>query len=217
MRSLLDHLKSRAAAVVEEVIPKVVKPGDVQKVLQNLLRERVPVRDLETIMETLGDFGGRTNDTDLLTEHVRVALARTICRQHVDESDRLPCLMLEAGLEELIAGHVESSGGDGHSINTMPPATAQRIGQEIAQEAAALTRDGRPPVVLCAPSVRGAVRKLLEPVAPHVAVLSLAEVVGDVTPDVVGVVGDDPGDDGSMDGPITEDRTVEDGYEPANV
>jgi flagellar biosynthesis protein FlhA len=221
VRSLLDHLKLHAAAVVEEVVPKLVKPGDVQKVLQSLLRERVPVRDLETIMETLGDHGGRTNDTDVLTEHVRVALARTICRQHVDdENDRLPCLMLEAGLEELIAGHVESSGGAGgaHSINTMPPATAQRIGQEIAQEAVALSRDGRPPVVLCAPAVRSAVRKLLEPVNPHIAVLSLAEVVSDVTPDVVGVVGDEPGDDRPTDGPmITSDREVEDGYEPANV
>jgi flagellar biosynthesis protein FlhA len=234
VRSLLDHLKQRAAAVVEEVVPKVVKPGDVQKVLQNLLRERVPVRDLETIMETLGDFGSRTNDTDVLTEHVRVALARSICRQHVDEGDRLPCLMLEAGLEELIAGHVENSGaggGDGISINTMPPATAQRIGQEIAQEAAALTRDGRPPVVLCAPAVRSAVRKLLEPVNPRLAVLSLAEVVSDVTPDVVGVaggaeaagLGDDSGDDdgphdGSDSGSMNdEDPTVEDGYESANV
>ncbi len=228
VRSLLDHLKSKAAAVVEEVVPKVVKPGDVQKVLQNLLRERVPVRDLETIMETLGDWGGRTNDTEILTEHVRVALARPICRQHVDADDRLPCLMLEAGLEELIAGHVERS-ENANSINTMPPATAQRIGQEIAGEAVAHTRDGRPPVVLCAPGVRGAVRKLLEPIAPHVAVLSLAEVVSDVTPDVVGVVGDasgdasgdDPGDDdGLMNGPLTEDREVrevEDGYEPANV
>jgi len=67
------------------------------------------VRDLETILETLGDFAPRTNDTDLLTEQVRIALARTICRQHVDANDRLPCLMLEAGLEELIAGHVEQS------------------------------------------------------------------------------------------------------------
>ena len=196
----------------------MVKPGDVQKVLQHLLRERVPVRDLETILETLGDFGGRTNDCEIQSEQVRVALARTICRQHVDENDRLPCLMLEAGLEELIAGHVEQSestggGGGAGSINTMPPATAQRIGQEIAQQAGALTRDGRPPVVLCAPAVRSAVKKLLEPVAPHVAVLSLAEVVSDVTPDVVGVVGDDPGDDEVS----TRDRMVEDGYESANV
>jgi len=101
-------------------------------------------------------------------------------------------------------------------INTMPPATAQRIGQEIAQEAAAFTQDGRPPVVLCAPAVRSAVRKLLEPVAPHVAVLSLAEVVGDVTPDVIGVVGDEAGvDDRGLQGP--GDHMIEDGYEPANV
>jgi flagellar biosynthesis protein FlhA len=242
VRSLLDNLKSRAAAVVEEVVPHLVRPGDVQKVLQNLLRERVPVRDLETILETLGDYASRTKDTELLTEHVRVALARTICRQYVDEHDRLQCLMLEAGLEELIAGHVEHSEGAGAgdgSINTMPPATVQRIGQAIAQEATVHARDGRPPVVLCAPAVRSAVRKLLEPVAPLVAVLSLAEVVGDVAPEVVGVVGDESGDD-SGDGVDDsddglggglgddlggsgnnmgnfDDRRVEDGYESANV
>jgi flagellar biosynthesis protein FlhA len=225
VRNLLDNLKSRgAAAVVEEVVPKLAKPGEVQRVLQNLLRERVPVRDLETILETLGDYAIRTSDTELLTEHVRVALARTICRQYVDDHDRLHCLMLEAHLEELIAGHVERTDGGGGAINTMPPGTAQRIGEEMAQEAAAHTEDGHPPVVLCAPAVRSAVRKLLEPIAPHVAVLSLSEVVGDVTPQVVGVVsvgevsGDHHGDHvdhglGNQPG----QSLVEDGYESANV
>jgi flagellar biosynthesis protein FlhA len=240
VRSLLENLKSRAGAVVEEVVPNQIKPGELQRVLQNLLRERVPIRDLETILETVGDCAGRTHDTELLSEHARVALGRTICRQYVDEHDRLRCLMLEPELEELIAGHVEQSeassthggahgahgtghgashagGGYGGAINTMPPATAQRIGQELADAAMQYSRGGVPPVVLCAPVVRSTVRKLIEPAAAHVAVLSLAEVVGDVTPEVVGVVGDmtgerdveDPGSDG--------DLPVEDGYESSNV
>jgi flagellar biosynthesis protein FlhA len=205
----------------------------------------VPVRDLETILETLGDHSARTKDADLLTEHVRVALARAICRQWVDENDRLPCLMLEAGLEEMIAGHVESSavaaavglaggsaaaggasgaggagsagslssggGGGGGAINAMPPATQQRIGHEIARYATALARDGRPPVVLCTPQVRSAVRKLVEPVAPQVAVLSLSEVVADVTPDVIGVVGDEgAGEEAGLgdDGIVVEDGRI---------
>ena len=231
VRSLLDNLKTRAAAVVEEVVPNQIKPGELKRVLQNLLRERVPIRDLETVLETVGDYAGRTRDTDLLSEYARVALGRTICRQYVDEHDRLPCLMLEAGLEELIAGHVEQSdSGVGHApghdgaINTMPPATAQRIAHELCDAAAQFARGGVPPVVLCAPVVRAAVRKLLEPLAPHVAVLSLAEVVGDVTPQVVGVVGDANGGDANGRDANGEqivgdhgDQAVEDGYESSNV
>ncbi len=133
VKGLLDHLKLTAPAVVDEVIPQHIKPGELQKVLQNLLRERVPVRDLETILETLGDYASRTKDIDLLTEYVRVALGRTICKQHVDETDRLACLVLSDSLAELIAGHQEQT--DRGTAHTMPPATGQRIAQEVAEMA----------------------------------------------------------------------------------
>jgi flagellar biosynthesis protein FlhA len=89
VKNLLDNLKGRAAAVVEEVIPTQIKPGELQRVCQNLLRERVPIRDMETILETLGDYAGRTKDLEVLTEYVRNALSRAICKQYVDEVDRL--------------------------------------------------------------------------------------------------------------------------------
>ena len=73
VKNLLDNLKARVPALIEEVIPTQVKPGELQKVMQNLLRERVPVRDLETILETLGDFASRTKDLEVLTEYVRIA------------------------------------------------------------------------------------------------------------------------------------------------
>src|SRR5213075_3189490 len=100
-------------AVVEEVIPTQVKPGELQKVMQNLLRERVPVRDLETILETLGDFSTRTKDLV-----VRTALVRTICKQYVDEADRLWCVTIDPSLEELINGHLDRS--ERGTTNTMP-------------------------------------------------------------------------------------------------
>ena len=109
VKNLLDNLKARVPALVEEVMPTQVKPGELQKVMQNLLRERVPVRDLETILETLGDFSSRTKDLEVLTEYVRNALARTICKQYVDDQDRLWCLTLDPALEELINGHLERS------------------------------------------------------------------------------------------------------------
>mgnify|MGYP005844551011 FL=1 len=174
-------------ALLEEVVPTQVKPGELQKVMQNLLRERVPVRDLETILETLGDFAPRTKDLEVLTEYVRNALARAICRQYVDENDRLWCVTLDPALEDLIAGHIERS--ERGSTNTMPPKTAQQIAQQIAAKVSQLTQSGRQAVVLCGPQVRQAVRRMIEGSLPHVAVLAYNEVVGEVTVEAVALVG----------------------------
>ncbi len=111
LRRLVEGLKERVPALVDEVVPAIVKHGEVQKVLQLLLRERVPVRDLETILETLGDYGSRTKDPEVLAEYCRNALARTICKQHVDEEDRLHCVTLDPALEDAIAGHLQRDDG----------------------------------------------------------------------------------------------------------
>jgi flagellar biosynthesis protein FlhA len=187
VKNLLDNLKARVPALVEEVIPTQIKPGELQRVCQNLLRERVPVRDLETIVETLGDFATRTKDLDVLTEYVRNAMARTICKQYVDDKDRLWCLTLDPALEDLINGHLERS--ERGITNTMPPATAQQIVQQISAKATELTQTGRSAVILCGPLVRSAVRKMTEASLPHVAVLSYNEVVPDVTVEAIGLVG----------------------------
>ncbi len=188
VKGLLDNLRSRAAALVDEVVPNQVKPGELQKVLQNLLKERVPIRDLETILETVGDYAARTKDADLLTEYARVALGRAICKQHVDDSNRLACVALSNDLEKLISGHIEH-GDDGGIVLAIPPIASQEIARDIADAAAQHERDGRFPVVLCSPAIRVAVRRILEPAAAHIAVLSLAEITADVLPDIIGVVG----------------------------
>jgi flagellar biosynthesis protein FlhA len=186
-KNLIDNLKARVPALVEELIPTVVKPGELQKVMQNLLRERVPVRDLETILETVGDYAGRTKDLDVLTEYARNALARTICNQYVDDQDKLHCLTLDPALEELINGHLDR--GERGTTNTMPPATAQQVVSLVAAKAADLTVAGRSAVVLCGPQVRSAVRRMVEASLPHVAVLAYNEVVPEVSVDAVGMVG----------------------------
>ncbi len=186
-KNLVDNLKLRVPALVEEVVPTLIKPGELQRVCQNLLRERVPVRDLETILETLGDYSSRTKDLDVLTEYVRNALARTICKQYVDDSDRLWCLTLDPTLEDLINGHLERS--DRGTTNTMPPATSQQIVQQIAAKATELTQTGRSAVLLCSPQVRSAVRKMIEVSLPHIAVLAYNEVVPEVAVEAVGLVG----------------------------
>ncbi len=187
VKNLIDNLKARVPALVEEVIPTVVKPGELQKVMQNLLRERVPVRDLETIIETLGDFATRTKDLDVLTEYVRNALSRTICKQYVDDSDRLWCLTLDPALEELINSHLERS--DRGTTNTMPPQTQQQVVHQINEKAGELTQTGRSAVILCSPQIRGAVRRMIESSLPQVAVLAYNEIVPEVTVEAVGLVG----------------------------
>jgi flagellar biosynthesis protein FlhA len=187
VKNLLDHLKTRLPAVIEEVIPAQIKPGELQKVMQNLLRERVPVRDLEAILETLGDYAGRTKDLEILSEYVRHALARTICKQYVDDKDRLFCVTLDPNLEDLINGHIERS--DRGSTNTMPPQTAQQIVSQIAAKTKELSDTGRSAAILCSPNIRLALRRMIEPSLPHVAVLAYNEVVPEVTVEAVGLVG----------------------------
>ncbi len=187
LKNLVDNLKTRFPALVEEVLPAQVKPGELQKVMQNLLRERVPVRDLETIVETLGDYSSRTKDIEVLSEYVRNALARTICKQYVDERDRLWCLTLDPTLEELINGHLERS--ERGTTNTMPPQTAQQITKQISAKMNELTQAGRNAVLLCTPQIRLAVRRMIETALPQVAVLAYNELASDVSVEAIGLVG----------------------------
>ena len=187
VKNLVENLKTRLPALVEEVIPTQVKPGELQKVMQNLLRERVPVRDLETILETLGDWSTRTKDLDVLTEYVRNALSRTICKQYVDEKDRLWCLTLDPGLEDLINGHLERN--ERGTTNTMPPQTAQQIVQQISTKMNELTQSGRSAVLLCTPQIRHAVRRMIEAALPQVAVLAYNELASDISVEAIGLVG----------------------------
>ena len=186
VKNLVENLKARVPALIEEVIPTQVKPGELQKVMQNLLRERVPVRDLETILETMGDFASRTKDLEVLTEYVRNALARTICKQYVDDRDRLWCLTFEPALEDLINGHLDR--GERGTTNTMSAQTTQQLVQQISTKVAELTQAGRSAVLLCSPQIRSAVRRMIESGLPQVAVLAYNEVVPQVAVEAIGMI-----------------------------
>ncbi|HUB24577.1 MAG TPA: flagellar biosynthesis protein FlhA [Tepidisphaeraceae bacterium] len=187
VKNLLDNLKTRLPALVEEVIPAQVKPGELQKVMQNLLRERVPVRDLETILETLGDYASRTKDLEILSEYARHSLARAICKQYVDEKDKLWCVTLDPALEDLINGHIERT--ERGSNNTMPPQTAQQIVGHISTKTQEIQQTGKTPVILCGPNVRLAVRRMCEGSMPQLAVLAYNEIVPEASVEAVGIVG----------------------------
>jgi flagellar biosynthesis protein FlhA len=165
----------------------VVKPGELQKVLQNLLRERVPIRDLETIVETLADWGGKTKDLDVLTEYVRNALRRTICQQYAAPAGggaaggagsgkpRIVCITLDPALEDQINAYIDR-GPHGTSVS-MPARVAAKLSEAMVKGLGAVTAAGHPPVVIASPQVRAVVRQMLEAGVPSVAVLGYNEIV----------------------------------------
>ncbi len=167
--------------------PTQIKPGELQKILQNLLRERVPVRDLETILETLGEWAGKTKDIDVLTEAVRHGLARTICNQYRDESSVIHCVTVDPQLEDTINSYIERN--ERGSFLTLPPQLARQVAESIAANVNKLMQQGFTGVVLCSPQVRAFVRKLIEQSLPAVAVLSFNEIVKGINVESVGIVG----------------------------
>ncbi len=174
---LLDHLKERSPKLVEEVIPSVLKPGEVQRVLQSLLRERVPVRDFEAILEAIADIAPRTRDPEILTEYARNAISRTLCHQHKGDDGRLHCITLEPSVEQMIAKALERS--EHGTTLTLPPKMQSRIVAAITAEVEKATTAlrGRNPVLLVPPQIRLWVRRMLEVRLPVVSVLSFNEVV----------------------------------------
>ncbi len=185
---LLDTVKERSPKLIEEIIPQVIKPGEVQKVLQLLLRERVPVRDLETILETLGDWAPRTKDPDVLVEYVRAALARTICELYRNANGGVACITLDPVLEETIAAHLETN--ERGTFWAMPPNLQNRIAESIRSEIERVipSMEGQTPIVLCAPRIRLWVRRMMEGSLPHVPVLSYNEIVRGVGIETRGMV-----------------------------
>jgi len=174
---LIDHLKEHAPKLVDEVVGEVLKPGEIQRVLQSLLRERVPIRDLETILETIGDFASRTKDPEILTEYARNALSRTLCHQNKGDDGRIHCVTLDPSLEELMAKSLHRS--EQGTTLTMPPPLQTRMVEAIQAEVdkATPSAGGRPPVILCPPQIRYWIRKMIEVRMPSVAVMSYNEVV----------------------------------------
>jgi flagellar biosynthesis protein FlhA len=183
---LLTALKEKAPALVGEVVPEVMKAGEIQKILQNLLRERVSIRDLETILETLGDHAGKIKDPEILTEYVRNALGRTICQQHRANDGKIHAVTLDPSLEDFISNAIEHT--DRGSYLSLSPEMAGGIIGQVAAKIEVLVSQGYPPVVLCAPQVRLQVRRMLEGRIPQVAVLSYNEIVKEVPVESHGTV-----------------------------
>lgn len=186
VQTLIDNVKKTHPTVVEELIPGILTVGEIQKVLANLLRERVPVRDLVTIMETLADYGRVTKDPDMLTEYVRQALSRIIARQFIDNNDTIYVITLDPKVEQMIRDSVQHT--EHGSYVAMDPEKAQILFSTLGQVVENVSERGYQPVILCAPVVRIYFKKLTEKLIPKLAVLSYNELEGKYNVQSVGVV-----------------------------
>jgi len=187
-KHLLDELKQTAPAVVNELIPSVMKLAEVQQILQMLLREAVPIRQLGPILETLGDYAPRTKDPILLTEYVRHRLARTICTRYRDKENRLQVVTLDPALEDRIrAGFDHNEHG---LFIRMSPQAVEAVCRLMRDELEKLTAANRPPIVLVSPQIRAALKQLTSPHLPQLIVLSYNEITRDTHIDAVAMVSD---------------------------
>lgn len=183
VKTLLDGAKEDYPAVVEELVPNLLTIGEVQKVLQNLLLEGVPIRNLITILETLADMATVTRDPDFLTEYAREALSRQISQMYL-EKDELTVLTLAPEWEEVIQGGIEHT-DRGLSV-ALDPRLLQELYQELGQ---ALEENLLPyPVVLVSPQIRMALKRLTERAIPKLIVLSYNEISVDTQVKAVGTV-----------------------------
>lgn len=185
VKILIENVREEYPAVVDEVVPKTLSLGDVQKVLSNLLREQISIRDMVTILETLADYGNVTRDTDLLTEYVRQKMSGYITNKYVDNNS-LNVVTLDNEIEELIMNSISKT--ETGSYLSIDPNKAQTILNNTFKTMQKLTSIGEQPIVLTAPIVRLYFKKLTEQMTRDVIVVSYNEIESSVEVQSVGVV-----------------------------
>jgi flagellar biosynthesis protein FlhA len=185
VQTLVDNVKSTCPAVVEELIPKVMSLGEIQKVLSNLLREGVSIRDMVTILETLADYAPITRDTDMLTEYVRQSLGRAISRTYINQSNA-DVITLDPKLEQLIMDSVQRT--EAGSYIAMDPAMSNKIVNKAAAMTEKIAQSGKMPIILASPMVRLYFKRLTENSIPGLVVLSYNELDPALEVNSVGMV-----------------------------
>ena len=178
-QSLIDKFKESNPKVIEELIPDVLSLGKVQKVLQNLLKEQISIRDLRTILEQLADYGPTTKDTDILTEYVRQALARPITKQFQSADGSLSVMTLNREIEELIHSSIQKT--ELASFLSLEPTVAEKLLLKLQEAVESITPQMETsPVLLASPGIRHHLRKFVERFIPDLAVLSHSEIIPSV-------------------------------------
>jgi flagellar biosynthesis protein FlhA len=187
-KHLIDELRQTSPAVVDELIPVQLKLGEVQQVLQMLLREQVSIRQLAVILETLGDYAGRTKDPIWLTEYARHRLARTICTRYRDNEKRVFVVTMDPAMEERIQAGVEHN--DRGLFVRMSPQAIENSCKIISDSIAKLTRENHRPILLVSPQIRPAVKQISSANLPNLIVLSYNEITRDTRIESLGMVSD---------------------------
>lgn len=185
VKLLIDNVKEDYPAVVEELVPNILSIGDVQKVLSNLLREQISIRDMVTILETLADYGSITKDIDLLTEYVRQKLSGYITNKYV-ENNQLKVITLDSGVEELIMNSISKN--ETGSYLSIEPNIAQKILNNTLKSVQSLTSIGEQPIILTAPIVRLYFKRLTEQITRDLVVLSYNEIEPSIEVQSLGMV-----------------------------
>ncbi len=173
VQTLVNNVREANGVLVEELVPKLMSVGEIQKVLANLLNEGISIRDLVTILETLADYAHMTRDTDMLTEYVRQSLKRAISRKFF-EGELNKVITLDPDLEQQIMSSVQQT--EQGSYLALDPKTTQAIFTNLNNEIQKLTSMGMQPIILTSPIVRIYFKRLVEQVAPDLIVLSYNEI-----------------------------------------
>jgi flagellar biosynthesis protein FlhA len=185
VQNMLDALRQTHPKAVDELVPHHLSLGGVLRVLQNLLREQVPIRDLLTIIEAMADWAPAIKHLDLLTEYVRQGLSRTITRQHLSPEGDLVAVSLGHGAERRIADAIQRV--DQGDYLAMEPRTAQRLMQRLAEQLDKSAQRGLQPLLLCSGQIRHHVKKLVDRFIPHLVVLSYEEILSTARIQTLGV------------------------------
>lgn len=185
-QKLLDMLGQSQPKLVEELVPNTLSLSVVVKVLQNLLEEGVPIRDMRTIVEAMAEHGQKTKDPGQLTQHVREALSRMILQEIVGMEREVPVITLEPQLEQLLLNSVQGAGDGGGGIE---PGLAERMQRSISQAVQRQEAAGQPAVLLTSPPLRHWLRRLTRNVASGLYVLSYNEVPDDRQVRIIANVG----------------------------
>ncbi|MBV8222580.1 MAG: flagellar biosynthesis protein FlhA [Candidatus Eremiobacteraeota bacterium] len=182
--SLLDNVKQHYPVVVDELVPNLLTVGEIQRVLQNLLRERIPIRNLLLILESLADAARQSKDVDYLTERVRSALARHICAEYAEDG-LLSVITVDPKLETLL-GEAVRRGEDAYAL--LDPQTVAKIYTSLTKQIQNAQAAGLHPIVLCSPAVRLALKRLTERAAPSLVVLSYSEIAPGLRVESIGQI-----------------------------
>ena len=174
VKAIIDATKEKYPVVVDELIPDLMSLGEVQKILQNLLKEKVSIKDRVTILETLADNAKQTKDIENLTEYVRIALSKNICKDLVNESNAISVTTLTRGLEDLISSNLQRSSNG--TYPALSPEQTNSLFTNIQEIKTKKELRGEELIFLVSPRIRMPFRKLIEMVFPEITVLSLNEI-----------------------------------------